>query len=563
VKAPHPVHELADLLPNSAERAPGRGLTLLDRRGRKPERKSWPELQAAVEDRAGRLASLGLEPGGTIAMALDTSFELVETWLAALRLGARPVALAPGGPMGATAAQLERMQGVVERLEASLVVGPQKLREDAQAEGVELLAESLVTELEVGATRPRTRLPKRRVDPEAAAFFQLTSGSTGHPRAVAISHRAALHNLAAIEAALDRTSASSMRAEDRPVVSWLPLHHDMGLVGCLLATLRAGLELVLMPPRAFLGRPMLWLEELARSGASVSSAPNFGYQACLEDPEARFEGRLEGWRAALVGAEMVRPETLGAFAARFAPAGFDPRALRPCYGMAEATLAVSFDLSGEGLRTRRPPGAPRGAPPVACLGRPVADTEIAIQAPDGQALGPEQTGEVVVRGPGLFMGYHGEPEATAQVLREGWLHTGDLGFLAEGELYLTGRRKELLILRGQNLMPHELEWCAEAELGAGGTQRAGAFSIDAGAQGEVAVLAVEVAESEPARLAALERAVRVRIGRELGLVLADLVFVRRGRLPKTTSGKVQRGELRRRYLARELERIGAPELEEP
>jgi acyl-CoA synthetase (AMP-forming)/AMP-acid ligase II len=255
-----------------------------------------------------------------------------------------------------------------------------------------------------------------------------------------------------------------------------------------------------------------------------------------------------------MGAEMVRPETAAAFAELVAPCGLGAEALRPCYGLAEATLAVTMDQRGRGVRTL--PDAASGAQGVS-VGAPIADTELSIRAPDGTSLPEGAVGEVCVRGPGVCAGYYEDPEATAETLVGGWLHTGDLGLLHEGELYLTGRIKDVLILRGENVMPHELEWLAEDAAGGGGASRCGAFSIARGAQGEEPVLVVEIAPGAAPALGELGRAIRQRVGRALGLPLADLVFVRRGKIPRTTSGKVQRLELKRRYLSGALERLDA------
>lgn len=548
------------LLAWSAARFPQRGLAIHDRRGRELERRSFVELERRVRDRALRLARIGVEPGQRVVLCLDTSFELVESWFAALALGAQPIATAPPGALGAGEAQLERLERVLERLDARHLVGTSALGAEALRAGRGALANALIDEERIASAAPLDDARAPRAEPSDLAFLQLTSGSTGFPRGVSITHANALHNVRAMELAIAESLGAPVLEHTDALVSWLPLNHDMGLVGCLLAAIAAGVDVVLLPPRLFLAKPELWLRALAAGGRAVSSAPNFGYQTAVELCTGELEpGGLAGWHTALVGAEMVRPETMHAFADRFERDGFDARALRPCYGLAEATLAVTFDRRGRGVRTRRAPAeeGSGNAREVACVGEPVVETEVAVVAPDGNALPEGAVGSVRVRGPGVFAGYFGEPEASARALRDGWLDTGDLGFLHAGELYLTGRTKEILVLRGHNLMPHELEWCAEAEAGAGGTCRAGAFSIDAGAQGEAAVLVVEVARPEPDALAALDRAIRTRVGRALGLTLADVCFVRRGRIPKTTSGKVRRGELRELYLARQLERIGA------
>jgi fatty-acyl-CoA synthase len=375
-----------------------------------------------------------------------------------------------------------------------------------------------------------------------------------------IPHRAAVHNPAAIVDAMEAPFDTPMSAWNATGVSWLPLYHDMGLVGSLLVSVLSGIDLWLLSPRTFLGRPATWLRSLGEFACTLAPAPNFAYQTCVERVRpAELDGTsLARWRCAMIGAEMIRPETTAAFAQAFAASGFPPESFRPCYGLAEATLAVTFDRRGEGVRTRTPPGDGSGAAApstVACVGAPVRDTEVRIRAPDGTWLAEGGTGEVCVRGPSVFAGYHGDPEATAEcLLRDGWLRTGDLGFLDAGELWLTGRTKDLIIVNGQNVMPHEIEWLAESAVGGGGSTRSGAFAL-AGADGERAVLVVEVVEGGGADLPALAHEIRVRVGRALAVPLADLLFVRRGRIPKTTSGKVQRNELRRLYLAGAIERL--------
>ncbi|MCG8456300.1 MAG: AMP-binding protein, partial [Holophagales bacterium] len=300
-----------------------------------------------------------------------------------------------------------------------------------------------------------------------------------------------------------------------------------------------------------------------KHGQSFAHAPNFGFQLCLERlGAAEIEGLdLGSWRYAMTGAEMVRPETVAGFCERFAAAGFRPEAFRPCYGLAEATLAVTLDRQGRGLRTRPLPGKAGGLldpelQEVASVGEPIPDTSVRIVAPDGRTLADGEVGEVRVSGPGVFSGYWNDAEATAEALVESGpereLRTGDLGFLHGGELYFTGRTKDLLIVRGNNVMPHEIEWLAENVTGGGGAARSGAFSIVHGSQGEQAVVVVESQERDEEKLGEMARAIQIEVSEGLGLSLADVRFVRRGRIPKTTSGKVQRRALRELYLRGEL-----------
>jgi fatty-acyl-CoA synthase len=556
---------LGQALVRAAAHFPARGIALFDSRGRHPRRLAYPGVLALAERGAGRLAALGVGAGDRVVVSLPTSWEWFEGWFGALLLGAWPVALAPAGAMGAGEGQIRKLAGVLELLGARVVLCRAAFRRAAGELGAAGVAAAAVAVEDLAGTAPASWRPAAP-DAEEVAYLQLTSGSTGRPRAVMVTHRGVVANALAIDEAIGAPHGAPASAWVDGMVSWLPLHHDMGLVGCVFHALLGGFDLWLLDARSFLARPHLWLDNLGRRGTTITPAPNFGYQLCVErtDPEELARLDLRGWRAAMVGAEMIRPETMAGFRATFSPRGFAPTSLRPCYGLAEATLAVSIDRRGEGVRLRATPaavgtgagGGEGGSAEVACVGEPVRDTELRITAPDGSPRAAGEVGEVWVRGPGVFPGYYRDPEATAESLDGGWLRTGDLGFLAGGELYLTGRLKDLLIIRGQNVMPHELEWLAEEVVGGGGAARCGAFSVVRGAQGEAAVLVVETGDRKPESLAALGREVRLRVARSLALPLADVAFVRRGQIPKTTSGKVQRGELRARYLAGTLQRLG-------
>ena len=514
---------------------------------------------------AGRWAALGLQPGERVLVSVPTSWAWLDAWFGALLCGALPVAVAPGAPMGASAAQIRKIEALVERLEPRFAIVTEGFRRSAQRLGAAATLEVARTPEELAGQAPG-KVVAPRPQPEDIAFLQFTSGSTGLPRAVSIPHRAAIHNVIGSDEAIGRPHGSPAHRWAETMVSWLPLHHDMGLVGSLLQSIYGGFDLWLLPPSAFLARPRQWLEHLGQHGVAFAPSPNFGYQLCVErlDRPAREGLDLSAWRDAMTGAEMVRPDTVAAFCDAFAPQGFRPQAFRPCYGMAEATLAVTFDLRGEGIRSRPLPegvaastDGGSGLSDVVCVGEPIRDTEVRITAPSGEALAEGAIGEIEVHGPSVFAGYFNDPQATAESLDCGWLATGDLGFLHQGELYVTGRSKDILIVRGTNLMPHEIEWLAEGVIGGGGALRSGAFSVARGAAGEEAVVVVEVNERDPERLGRLSSEIRSSIGRTLSLPVADLVFVRRGKIPKTTSGKVQRRTLRDQYLRGEIERLAA------
>ncbi|MEM8933066.1 MAG: AMP-binding protein [Acidobacteriota bacterium] len=565
MRTPEP--ELPTTLPAALERAArhfgDRGIAVLDGRGRRHEKRMWNEVLAGARRAAGQWAEIGVGVGDRVVITLPTSWEWLDAWLGATLRGAYPVAVAPGGGLGPADAVLRKVDGVVERLDARFVIARDGFRTAAESAGYARIVERTVTPEELfGLAGSPFTAPVPT--PEDDAFLQLTSGSTGMSRAVRIPHRAVLHNARAIDEAIGAPDGAPARAWADALVSWLPLHHDMGLVGCLFVAMLGGLDLWLLPPATFLARPRLWLDHLGRHGKTFGHAPNFGYQLCVERLDASgLDGLdLSGWRHAMTGAEMVRPETVRAFSTRFGSIGFRPEVFRPCYGLAEATLAATLDLEGRGLRTRPLPGdaAHRQLDPelteVACLGPPVADTSVRIVGADGQEVPEGTIGEVRISGPGVFGGYWNDPEATAEALVDGpqgvELTTGDLGFLHVGELYLTGRTKDLLIVRGTNWMPHEIEWLAENVTGGGGALRSGAFSVPRGGEGEVPIVVVETSERDPDRREAMARDIRLEISKGLGLVLAEVVFVRRGAIPKTTSGKVQRRALRAAYLGGEL-----------
>lgn len=553
VNAQLEVGTLVELLDRAATTEAG--VTLLDGRGRPGPRRTYAELRAAARATAAKLRSAGIGERDPVFVCLPTSWEFLTTWFGALLAGAWPVAIAPPGGLGSAEYLLRRLADIGGHVGAQRVVAAESTLRQAGELDVPWIGERGITP-EALAQLPEARgFQVAEPDSDEVAFLQLTSGSTGRSRAVMITHRAAVHNAQAIDHAMGVPWGRPIREEGGSAVFWLPLHHDMGLIS-VLTILWCGVELFLSTPRTFLGRPHTWLANLAQPGNSFSAAPNFAYETCLERaPLERLEGvDLSRWQGALVGAEMVRPDTMASFAERYAPLGFEVRYLRPCFGLAEGTLAVTVDQRGLGPRSSRAPfeRTLRAPAEIVCCGAPVLDTEVAVVGPDGRPLPDDRIGAVRARGPGIFAGYFNDPEATSETLDDGWLVTGDLGFLRDGELWITGRTKDLIIAYGHNLMPHELEWLAEMATDGGGSCRAGAFAIDRG-RGDEAVVAVEVDTTRS--LVELEHEIRVGVARTLGIPLADVLFVRRGRLPKTTSGKVQRRELRRRYLGHELERL--------
>jgi len=384
---------------------------------------------------------------------------------------------------------------------------------------------------------------------ESPAFLQYTSGSTGTPKGVIVSHANLLHNEQLIQNAFGQDESSV-------VVGWLPFYHDMGLIGNVLQPLFSGAGCVLMSPMAFLQRPRRWLEAISRYRGTTSGGPNFAYDLCVDriDEAAREGLDLASWAVAFNGSEPVRAATLERFATAFAPCGFRREALFPCYGLAEATLFVAGPCRGEGHRVANAEGS--GArPPVSC-GEIWGGQEVAIVAPETlEEAGPGEVGEIWISGPSVAMGYWNRPAATTATFQarlarrggRGFLRTGDLGFLKGGQLFVTGRLKDLIIVRGRNHYPQDLELTVKGSHPALGAGLGAAFAVD-WEGGEAVALVQEADLRRSADWGAALEAARVAVAEEHGVALQALLLVKPGAVPRTTSGKVQRHLCRRLYL---------------
>jgi amino acid adenylation domain-containing protein len=403
-------------------------------------------------------------------------------------------------------------------------------------------------------------------DENAVAFLQYTSGSTGAPKGVVLSHRNLLANMVAITEAMQVTEADSG-------VSWLPPYHDMGLIGTLLLPLCIGCEVTLLTPAAFLQRPMRWLQAMSDYRATITAAPNFAFELCLRRISAEQIAtlNLRAWRVALCGAERVRADTMQRFEQAFAPAGFRRSAFTPCYGLAEATLAVTFSTIDA-----PPTAGTLGDMTLVSCGRPLGGVEVAIVDPQTcERQAADVVGEIWVRAPCVARGYWKKSELTADVFDAaiategpaggspklgagtGYLRTGDLGFLRDGELYVAGRIKDLIILRGINHYAEDVEAAIDGghpRLRLGG---AAAFAVDEDSE-ERLVVVHEVDSIRDLPLREIADAIKTRIALSHDIMVHAVVLLPPGGLPKTSSGKVQRRRTRELYLSGELPSLGAP-----
>ncbi|GGN49835.1 acyl-CoA synthetase [Streptomyces albiflavescens] len=410
---------------------------------------------------------------------------------------------------------------------------------------------------------------------DSVAFLQYTSGSTSAPRGVMVTHGNLLDNERVITERMGHTPDAIAEYDHELFVSWLPVYHDMGLIGPVLNTVYLGVTATLFSPLHFLQQPQRWLTALSRYRPHTSGGPNFAYELCLKHatPDLLDKLDLSRWKVAFNGAEPVRAATLRRFTETFGEVGFRREALYPCYGLAETTLMVT------GSSVQAPPslieaaetGPHAGAADAATVGsgRPGPGTTVVIADPERQVELPEgEVGEIWVGGASVAKGYWRNALATRETFRatlkdrEGrFLRTGDLGFLRGGELFVTGRLKDLMVIDGRNHYPQDLELSAELSHWALRPGCTAAFAVDGGVAGEQPVVVAETAPEAAGETEKITDLIRSAIGEAHGLALRDVVLVHPGTIPKTSSGKIQRRASRAAYLDGTLSVVGAPATE--
>jgi acyl-CoA synthetase (AMP-forming)/AMP-acid ligase II len=546
--APPPRHPTLVRALEAAARDPS-GVTFVDLHEREVHL-PWADVLRRARAAAGALAALGVAPGDRVAIVLRTEPAFLDAFFGAWLAGAVPVPLYPPvrlGRMDEYAAATARMLAVAG---ARVVVSGGGTRR-LLGGPVERARPPLgcVDAAELAGGSPGT---VREVRPDDLGLVQFSSGSTVDPKPVALTH-------AALAAHADVLVAATAPGPEDVLVSWLPLYHDMGLIGALLGAMSYPGPLVLVPPEHFLARPALWPRAVARHRGTISAAPSFAYAYLAERvTDADLAGLdLSCWRLALDGAEPVSAEAMRRFAARLAPNGFDAGALVPVYGLAEAALAVTFARPGgrgvgrgiDPVRLARDGVAVPGDREVASVGAPVPGVEVAIRTEDGADAGEGRLGRIHVRGPSLMAGYLGDPAATAAVLRGGWLDTGDLGFVLGGELHVHGRAKDVVVVRGANRAPEEFEAALAGVPGLRpGCAAALGFVPDA-AGGEELLLLAERRRGTAERDAEIEAAARRAVLDRTGVAPHAVVLLAPGTLPRTSSGKLRRQEALRRWTA--------------
>jgi fatty-acyl-CoA synthase len=553
------VRTLLESLRRRARLDPDRIHAILREEDRAEQPITYERLEREAAGVAGGLRERGIGPGDTVSLMLPTGLDFLRSFLGILMARAVPVPIYPPVRLDRLEEYATRQAGILADAEARLLVTIGRARPVASLlrPAVPSLVDVLTAD-EVSV--PGAPAAEVEAEPSDVAFIQYTSGSTGRPKGVVLTHENLLANIRAIGEAL----------EVQPTdvgVSWLPLYHDMGLIGSWLFCLHHGLPITLLPPTSFLARPERWLWAIHQRRATLSAAPNFAYELCARRiPEAALEGLdLSSWRAALNGAEPVSPGTVERFTRRFAPCGFRRESLMPAYGLAECSVALALPPVGCGMRFdrvarrsfqddgRAEPAEPDDPSALAFVsaGRALPGHEIRVVDDDGRDVPERTVGRLVFRGPSATSGYYRKPEATdAIALPGGWLDSGDLAYRADdGDIHIAGRRKDLIIKGGRNLVPQEIEEVA-AEVDGIRRGCVVAFGVEHPDSGtESLVVVAETRLADPTERERLESAVTERVAAAVDVPPDRVILAPPGAVLKTSSGKVRRAATRERYLS--------------
>ncbi|MGH8246403.1 MAG: fatty acyl-AMP ligase [Gammaproteobacteria bacterium] len=535
------------------------GCNFYDAKGHLQSVLSYRELRDQARTAARRLLGLNLRRGDRVALIADTVPEFITLFFACQYAGLVPFAMPVPVNLGGHEMYVRQMRGLLEGAQAVVAVSPREFM-PFLAEA----AQNLPHLRWVGTPGELQSLGDTACEldpsgPDEAAYLQFTSGSTRLPRGVIISERAVMSNLRGIV-----RNGLDVRSGDR-CASWLPYYHDMGLVGFVLGPLVSQLTVDYLRTRDFAIRPVQWLRLISRNRCSIAFSPPFGYELCARRVRTADLAELDlgSWRAAGVGAEMIRPGVLKNFADRLASAGFNPSSFLPCYGLAEASLAVSFPPLGKGLEVMSVDSTPLSEHGIALqsldaseatkefvnCGRPLPGHLVNIVDDAGQILPERSLGRVLVNGPSLMSGYLYNMDATRKVLTEdGWLDTGDLGYVHDGSLYVTGRRHDVIIVNGRNIRAQDLEELAELqpEIRIGD---ASAFTVTDANGLPTVVIVVECRLADQSARQTLVLRLQRLVYEGFGIrCLVELVSPHT--LPRTSSGKLSRTAARQGFLER-------------
>ncbi len=536
-----------------------RGLNFYDARAQLQVAYPYADLRNDALACAYRLIARGVRPGDRVALIAETEPQFCAAFFGAVYAGALPVPLPLPTSFGGKESYVDQIGVQLTSCDPVFLLYPDEMESLVlpATEPRELPAMGW----DAFATRPVDVTPLPQAKPGDLAYLQYSSGSTRFPHGVAITHEALLHNLGS------HAYGMLVGGDDR-CISWLPFYHDMGLVGCFLSMVSNQVSTDYLKTADFARRPLSWLDLISRNeGDSCSFSPTFGYDICARrvgsqtNVAERFD--LSRWRVAGNGADMIRPDVMQRFTDTFAPAGFDARSFLPSYGLAEATLAVTLMPAKEGMvvelveetelsgDSKVPADQPKRYRAIVNCGKPVRDTELQIRSEDGAELPEKAVGKVWIRSPAVMVGYYRDQEATDACLVDGWLDTGDMGYLSEGYLYIVGRAKDMIIINGKNHWPQDIEWSIEQLPGFKAGDIA-AFAITTPGGEETPAVLVQCRTSDEEERRRLRDQISEKVRSITGMnCVVELVPPRT--LPRTSSGKLSRAKARNLYLSGEIQ----------
>ncbi|WP_288484436.1 fatty acyl-AMP ligase [uncultured Novosphingobium sp.] len=534
-----------------------RGFNFHDPRGTLTRAYRYTELREDARQVAYELIARGFVPGDRLALIAETGPEFAALFCGAIYAGVWPVPLPLPTSFGGKDNYIEQLAVQLYSSDPKMLVGPNEIGEMTAAAAARQGCEHAGWNDFTAGTSVAVDLPNIQTDD--ICYLQYSSGSTRFPHGVAVTHRSLLSNLSA------HSHAMELEDNDR-CISWLPWYHDMGLVGCFLSLIANQVSGDYLKTEDFARRPLAWLDLITRNqGTSVSYSPTFGYDICARRISSqtavndRFD--LSRWRLAGNGADMIRPDVMQSFVNAFADAGFKASAFLPSYGLAEATLAVTVMPPGEGIRVElveeeRLSGSPRDLSrparyrAIVNCGKAVKDMEVVIRGEDGGTLRDHQIGKVWCRGTSVMHSYFRDPEATAACLVDGWLDTGDMGYMAKGYLFIVGRAKDMIIINGKNHWPQDIEWAVEQLPGFNHGDIA-AFSIEMENGEETPAVLVHCRVSDPVKRLELRDQIRDKVRAITGMnCVIELIPPKS--LPRTSSGKLSRAKAKKLYLSGEI-----------
>ena len=532
------------------------GASFYDLRGNCQHKLSYTQVREQAIHLAKCLRGLGLKRGEHLGVVAEMHPDFLITFYACQYGGFVSIPLPVLSGLGGRRGYALQLARIFESSDMKAIVSPESLRESLLALDGSLPPERILTVAKLLEHKSSDE-PCLPLGPDEISHIQFSSGSTRFPLGVEISQQALMANARSII-----VDGLKMRPSDR-IASWLPFYHDMGLIGQCVAPIACQINVDFLHPADFSRRPLQWLKLISECRATISFSPDFGYEICtrLGNKGVPDDLDLSCWRAAGIGGDMVRPDVLQKFATMFAASGFKEEAFVPSYGLAEATLAVSFETLGSGMvvdeidndiltnEGRATPASKTSTTRAfTSCGSPMPGYQVEIRDEQARSMPERHVGPVWLSGPSLMTRYHNQPEATRNaVTDDGWLNTGDMGYLANGRLYITGRHKDMIIIKGRNIWPQDLEWHVEREISDLKGRDSAAFAHTTPDGDEIAVILVQCRKNDPASRESLRKEVASAVSRNAGIICQVELIPQRS-LPYTTSGKLIRSKAKQNWL---------------